>query len=65
MKLNYLKKLFITLNLYWNKLYFHINVEKYNAVASRTINKFKVKWNLFESIWLVDKKKNNNKIKFE
>jgi hypothetical protein len=27
-----------------------INVEKYNAVASRTINKFKVKWNLFESI---------------
>jgi hypothetical protein len=26
-----------------------INVEQYNAVVSRTINKFKVKWILFEN----------------
>ncbi len=27
-----------------------INVERYNAVVSKTINKFKVKWTLFENI---------------
>jgi hypothetical protein len=27
-----------------------INVERYNAVVSKTINKFKVKWILFENI---------------
>ncbi len=28
-----------------------INVERYNAVVSTTINKFKVKWILFENIF--------------
>jgi hypothetical protein len=27
-----------------------INVERYNATISRTINKFKIKWNHFENI---------------
>jgi hypothetical protein len=27
-----------------------INVERYNATVSRTINKFKIKWNHFENI---------------
>ncbi len=27
-----------------------INVERYNAVVSKTINKFKVNWILFENI---------------
>ncbi len=27
-----------------------INVERYNAVVSKTINKFKVKWIIFENI---------------
>ena len=27
-----------------------INVERYNAVVCRTINQFKVKWNLFENL---------------
>ena len=28
-----------------------INVERYNAVVSKTINKFKLKWTLFENIF--------------
>jgi hypothetical protein len=27
-----------------------INVERYNAVVSRTINKFNLKWNIFETL---------------
>jgi hypothetical protein len=27
-----------------------MNVERYNATVSRTINKFKIKWNHFENI---------------
>ncbi len=27
-----------------------INVERYNAIESKTMNKFKLKWNLFEDI---------------
>jgi predicted transcriptional regulator len=27
-----------------------INVERYNAVVSRTINKFNLKWNIFENL---------------
>ena len=27
-----------------------INVERYNAVVSKTINKFKIKWEAFENI---------------
>ena len=29
-----------------------INVERYNAVVSRTINKFNLKWNIFENLKL-------------
>ena len=27
-----------------------INVEQYNAVVSRTINKFNLKWNIFDNL---------------
>ena len=27
-----------------------INVERYNAVVSRTINKFNLKWNIFDNL---------------